>query len=447
MKKILKASFILSFSTAATLFTGIIKNKLLAVCLGPVGLGILAQVNSFLNITNTVSSLGLTQGVTKYVAENENFNNARVRFKHILYSANLIVLFVSLPLCVLTILFSKKLSVLLLNNGSLYIFFIIIAAVIPLQAAGQIFMSFVQGLKAVKAISAMSIFISIAGLSIFFPLVLFFHLNGAVVGILIFAIVSFFAFWYLAKRLIRSASSSEEERVAGTLYIKDLLNFGYLRLIQTSIYPLTILVIRSLIIKRLGLFSNGLYEAALAYSFMFVPLINNILWSYSYPNYCSADNNHTLLKEVNQFLRVSLLIAVPIITAIMLSRNFLIRLLFSAEFLPAVEIIAIQLMGDFLKVLIWPFNVVLMAKDRMKTAIAFEIVWNVLFLLLSLYAIKAYQLKGVFVAQNLSLFLLFILTYIHTNNKFKLKVNRANLFLILASILIIFTASLFKPIF
>lgn len=444
MKNILKASFVLSFATVATLITGMIKNKFLALFLGPIGIGALAQVNNFLNTANTISSFGLTQGVTKYAAEGRGFSDAFTRLKGILHSAGKIILCVSIPMLLLTIIFSKRLSSLLLNNASSYIFFIIIAAAIPLLALGQIFISFAQGLKAFRVISFLSVSISIIGLAIFIPLVYFFRINGAVVGILVFALITFLAFWHLAKRLLAERAQSNAGQEVS--YARDLLKFGHLRLIQTSIYPLTILIIRALIIRRLGLFSNGLYEVALAYSFMFVPLINNILWSYSYPNYCSAENNNVLLKEVNQFLRVSLFIALPIITAIILFRSSLIKLLFSTEFLPAAGIIALQLIGDFLKVLIWPFNVVLMAKDHMKVAIALEIIWNISFLSLSFYIINTYQLKGIFIAQNLSLSLLFVLTYIYTNKKFQLKVERSNLFLILASILIIFTASLFKPI-
>ncbi len=445
MKNILKASFVLSFATVATLITGMVKNKLLALFLGPIGIGAFAQVNNFLNTANIVSSVGLTQGVTKYTAESQGFSDAYTRLKGIMRSARKIILYVSISMFILTILFSKKLSLLLLNNVSSYGFFIIIAAVIPLLSLGQIFISFAQGLKAFKEISFVSVLISIAGLAIFIPLVYFFRINGAVISMLVFALISFFMFWHLKKRLlvkIAYLNGGQEES-----YTKKLLKFGHLRLIQTSIYPVTILIIRALIIKRLGLFSNGLYEVTLAYSFMFVPLINNILWSYSYPNYCSAENNNVLLKEVNQFLKISLFIALPIITVIILFRSFLIRFLFSVDFLPAIEIITLQLIGDFLKVLIVPFNVVLMAKDRLKTAIAFEIIWNVLFLLLSLYAIKAYQLKGVFVAQNLSLCLAFILTYIYTKNKFQLNIDRTNLFLFLVSILIILTVASLKPIF
>lgn len=444
MKNILKASFVLSFATAATLITGMVKNKFLALFLGPIGVGALAQVNNFLNTVNTVSSFGLTQGVTKYAAESRDFNDASTRLKGVLHSAGKIIMFVSIPILIVTVLFSRRLSLLLLNNVSSRIFFVIIAAAIPLLAMGQIFISFAQGLKAFKEISFLSVLISIIGLAIFIPLVYFFRIAGAVVSMLVFALVTFLAFRHLTKRLLveRTHSSAGQE----ASYIKELLKFGYLRLIQTSIYPLTILIIRALIIRRLGLFSNGLYEVALAYSFMFVPLVNNILWSYSYPNYCRAENNNVLLTEVNQFLKVSLFIAVPIITAIILFRSFLIKLLFSIEFLPAIEIISLQLLGDFLKVLIWPFNVVLMAKDHMKVAIALEVIWNIAFLSLSFYVIRGYQLKGIFIAQNLSLSLLFVLTYIYTKNKFQLKVDRSNLFLILASLLIIFFVSSFKPI-
>ncbi len=474
MNNILKVSFILSLPVLTTLIIGTIKNKLLAVFLGPAGLGALVQINYFLNTANNVSSLGLMQGVTKYVAENQFVNDAYIRLKGILHSTTVIILYVTIPVSLLTILFSQKLSSLLLDNDSSYIFFVIIAVAIPFQVMGQIFISFIQGLKAVKSISIASISISVTGLFFFIPLILFFRINGAVISILILAIINFITFWYVTEKLVKKLTPIREHRTGsfplskgttpfnspspikafedkyvkgerGLLYSKELLEFGYLRFIQTSINPLTMLAIRSLIIKHLGVFSNGIYEATVAFSFLYVPIINNILWSYVYPNYCNSKDNALLSKEVNRFLTISLLIAVPMITLIILFCSPLIRLLFSDEFLPAAAVIGIALVGDFLKVLIWPFNVVLMAKDRMKTAVAFEFIWNIFLLVSAFLVIPVYGLKGVFIVQNLSLLLILFLSYIYVNKEFSLSVTKGNILLSIASILIIFTAGGFNP--
>lgn len=445
MRKILKASAVLGVSTFVTLVVGVAKNKILALSLGPVGVGMLAQLNSFLNTANSVTSMGLTQGVTKYVAENRNLIGARFIMQNILRAAIKIIMQVSVPVFLLVVIFSSRLSLFLLNDRSLYVFFIIIALAIPIQALAQIYLSFAQGFKAVKSITAVSVSISFAGLMVFSILIHFFKITGAVFSILTFSGINFILFWVLSNR-IRRQLPADHPVSEGKFYTKSLFSFGYMRLIQTSIYPLTLLVIRAMIIRNLGLFSNGLYESALAYSFMFVPLINNILWSYTYPNYCSAKDNLTLFNEVNKFLKISLFIAVPVIVIIIIFRNSFIKLLFSAEFLPATGIIAFQLMGDFLKVIIWPFNVVLMAKDKMKTAVLLEVVWNICFLMLSFYFMGIYKLKGVFIAQNISLILLFVLTYIYTRSRFKLKVDRGNLLLILLSLLFIAVVYLAGPV-
>ncbi|MDD4894348.1 MAG: oligosaccharide flippase family protein, partial [Candidatus Omnitrophica bacterium] len=150
MKNIFKVSSILGTATLLTIITGLVKNKFLALSLGPVGLGIVAQLSSYLNTSNAISSFGMSQAVTKYVAESHDFPNRYIHLKKILQSAIRVVLSLGLPICLFTILFSKKLSLVLLNNVTLYTLFVIIAIAVPLQAASQIYISFVQGLKAVK---------------------------------------------------------------------------------------------------------------------------------------------------------------------------------------------------------------------------------------------------------------------------------------------------------
>ncbi|MFA5089632.1 MAG: oligosaccharide flippase family protein [Candidatus Omnitrophota bacterium] len=448
MKNIFRVSSILGTATFLTIITGLVKNKFLALSLGPVGLGVIAQLSSYLNTSNAISSFGMSQAVTKYVAESHDFANRYIHLKKILQSAIGVVLSLGLPICLFTILFSKKLSLVLLNNVTLYTLFVIIAIAVPLQAASQIYISFVQGLKAVKWLASASVFTGILGLVFLFPLVIFLRITGAAFNIVVLAGIGCCAFLYATRRLIRKEMKEchSKEPKADPDYLKKIMNFGYLRFIQSCIFPLTILAVRSLVIRHLGVFSNGIYESACAFSFLYVPLINNILWSYSYPSYCSSKDNATLSKEVNQFLKISIFIAVPMIVGIILFRNMLVRLLFSVEFLPAVALISIVLIGDFLKVLIWPFNVVLMAKDKMKIAVVFELVWNTAFLILSFLMISTYKLRGVFIMQNISLSLILLLSYIYVNKKFSVAITRDNLLLSIVSILVIVIISAFKPI-
>ena len=121
-------------------------------------------------------------------------------------------------------------------------------------------------------------------------------------------------------------------------------------------------------------------------------------------------------------------------------------MLFSSAFLPAMDILVISLIGGLLKVLVWPFGMVLMAKDKMKVAVFLEIAWNVLFLVLAFYVMPIYKLEGVFVVQNISLLALFIFNYIYIVKTFSIKMTKSNLFMAIGSFLIILTVSFLKPL-
>ena len=64
-----KTNFYNGIATAIKILLGIISNKIVAVILGPSGVALLGQLSNFISISSTVSTLGITSGVTKYTAE------------------------------------------------------------------------------------------------------------------------------------------------------------------------------------------------------------------------------------------------------------------------------------------------------------------------------------------------------------------------------------------
>jgi len=55
--------------------TGLVSNKIIAIYLGPGGLALLGQFSNFIAIATTISSGGITAGITKYVAEYRDSKN------------------------------------------------------------------------------------------------------------------------------------------------------------------------------------------------------------------------------------------------------------------------------------------------------------------------------------------------------------------------------------
>ena len=59
----------LGFSQLATAFVSIVRSKILAVILGPAGIGLFAQLQSFQNLAANAVPMGMQVGALKYFAQ------------------------------------------------------------------------------------------------------------------------------------------------------------------------------------------------------------------------------------------------------------------------------------------------------------------------------------------------------------------------------------------
>lgn len=92
-----------------------------------------------------------------------------------------------------------------------------------------------------------------------------------------------------------------------------------------------------------------------------------------YPRLTAAISDHTAATRlVNQQTEVALLLCAPVLLAMLGLAPWVIHLLYSAEFGPAVEILRWQLLGDILKVMSWPLGFVILASGAGKTFVLTE---------------------------------------------------------------------------
>lgn len=432
-------------ATLVSLVVTIIKRKLMAIYLGPSGLGIYAQVNNYFNVVTVIASFGLSQGITTFIARNDNASKSEVN--NILQPAMSISLFLSLIIIIITISCSKTISALVLNNSSIYYLLIVAALAIPFQIFGQSLLSYLQAIKKIAKISLSSIVISVLGLIATIPLVVIFSTFGAVLSILILSIVTFIIYIYFCREKLELKAFFgifNFLKMRKYFYFDKLINFGSLRFVQTVITWLTFFIMRTIIIKKLGMANNGIYEAVYTFSLLYLPFMSNILWSYSYPEYCQAKDDINLSKAVNKFLRLSMTVTFPVIVILLLARPILVeKIIFTGQFGSAINLIPLRLAVDLLTIITWSFSVALLAKERLGAIIKFELIKDILFLAAIMSVTSSFGLIGILLMDAVSCLLLSLLFYAYIKKHFKFELLGKNKHLLLSSLALLIVVSLF----
>ncbi|MEG2278315.1 MAG: oligosaccharide flippase family protein, partial [Odoribacter sp.] len=143
---IIRVFSLTALSTLVKMLTGFISVKVVAIVIGPSGIALLGQLNNFSSIIMNIASLGINQGVTKFVSEHKEEDSIKIYIS----TAFRFVILGSLGCGIILILFHRFWSrVIMLSEAYDYVF-IIFGFTVCLYAINNLFLSILNGYKAFK---------------------------------------------------------------------------------------------------------------------------------------------------------------------------------------------------------------------------------------------------------------------------------------------------------
>jgi PST family polysaccharide transporter len=374
MKKLVTSTAIVGSSSAFGVLAAIVRTKLLAVFVGVAGVGLLAQIGSFLNVLTSLASLGIGVGMVKYVAEFSSASDYAALGK-VRWSAALLTWVASAVVAGLACGFSRKLANLLFGAPELGWAVTVTALAVPLSVQMSFHMAIIQGLKQMREYALAAAITSGAGLIVLIPLVYFFRWNGAVLHFLAAAAISYFVVYSFSRNLWRPFSDKARAKADRRL-LRELIAYGLSALVTGVLYWTNLLVIRSVIVHRLGANANGVYQVAIGISLQYVSLIVSSVWTYSFPRISELREAGLIVKELRGSVRLSVLLVTGCASTFLIMRHWLIPLLFTKDFLQAENLLAVQFVSDLLKATAVMIGVWLLPQGRLKMWVGLDVILN-----------------------------------------------------------------------
>lgn len=395
------------------MLTGFVLVKVLAVLVGPSGLAILGQLNGFVSIVLVIATLGINNGITKYLAE---FGGGRKGEVFIATAVKLSV-YSSLFIGFLLIIFSSVLSEKILYVNSYSSVFIIFGITLVFYSLNTILLCILNGLKLYKKFVIINVLSSILGLIFSGILLYFYGLYGALVGTVTFQSVVFFITPYFLKNESWFKISLIKKKFSYKA-CKLFLSYSLMTLFSTCVGPGLQLVLRSFMIKEIGINDTGLWDSTNKLSTAYLAIFTTSLTVYFIPRFSEITDRNEIKKEIFKSIKMLVPILLIMFFSIFFLRDFIIKLLFTGEFIRMREIIIYQLIGDFFKVISWLFAFLLLAKAMTTKYIISELFFNSLLTGLSILFIKNMGLVGGTFAYMVNyiiffiFYLLFFLNYV-----------------------------------
>jgi PST family polysaccharide transporter len=385
---------------------GVITSNVLAVFVGAGGMAYIGNFRNFTSALEGVSTLAFPSGIVKYVGENENQEKELTK---IITTVLLTFLGLAAILSILIFSFSEVLSVKIFGNDLQYtIVFKVLAVVLPFSVLSVLYISIINGLGKYSKLIYATIISNVLALILTVFLIFQFKLVGALLSITMQSVVLFtVTFFYVPKELQILGRINIKEYDFSV--IKKLAGFSFMVLPSMLISPFLMLEIRKFLIVHVGLKDAGFWEAITSISNLYLIFITTLVSVYFYPELIRAKNKWETKAVFYRFYKVIIPIFIGSGIVIYFLRFFILKILYTDEFLPVADLFIWQLINDFFKICGMILGFQFLAKKMVLPYILLELLSNIFLYFVSIYLIKIVGIQGVLMAMALEQFLYFAL--------------------------------------
>jgi PST family polysaccharide transporter len=374
-RQIFRSSAIIGGASVINILIGIIKVKVLAVLLGPTGVGLMGLYQNMLGTASTLAGCGLGSSGVRQLAASAGDAETLALVRRTLWLSNLVLGVVGAvglwllrePVCLWVFGGADHVS----EVGWLGV-----GVLLTLIAGSQT--ALLQGLRRIGDMARVTVISSIVGSAVGVLLVYRLGQDGVLWFVLSAPAVSIVVAGYFSARLPRSRTDHSWRAIHQQAL--TMLSMGVPFMAAGLLTLATQLAVRSVILRDLGLEANGYFQAAWSISMTYIGFVLSAMGADYYPRLAEAINDHPRARKmVNEQTEMALLLAGPLLLSMISLAPWVTLLLYSASFAPATEVLRWQVMGDILKVASWPMGFVLLAMGRGGLFLLTELIWNAVY--------------------------------------------------------------------
>ena len=389
---ILKSTALVGGSSIVNILVRIARGKVMALLLGPAGVGLVGLYGSISDLTQSIAGVGINSSGVRQIAEAAGSGDSeRIgRTASVLRRTSVSLGIVG---ALLLVLFSRQVALLTFGNdqhtGSVCL--LSFAVLLRLVSDGQ--GALIQGLRRISDLAKIGVVSAVFGAISSLVLVFFLRENGVVPSIVAAGAISTGASWWFTRKLELRRPSMSIAQVAEEA--SSLLKLGFTFMASSMMMMGAAYAIRLIVLRKVGFEATGLYQSAWILGGLYVGFILQAMGADFYPRLtASAADNVACNRMVNEQTRVGLLLAGPGTIATLTLAPIVITLLYSSKFSGAVEILRWICLGATLQVVTWPMGFIILAKGKRQIFFLSELAWTIVNISLAWLCVEYFGLNG-----------------------------------------------------
>ncbi len=361
--RILRSSALMGGAQVVGLASGFLRTKVIALVLGPAGVGLAGLFNTYSGNISALAGWGLgTSGVRLVAgAPEEEKPKAQAAVRRMGWFLSLI----GLALGCLLFWPATRLTF----GSSEYAFeMAIVALAVPCLIASGTWSALLQADGRVESLAKVQVVGATVGTVLGLPLIYLYGSTGVALAILLAAALPAALLWRAERTHCWSPSHGSVERP----HLDALVKIGGALMVVGWASQLSTYLVRMAIVRLEGIEAAGLYQAAYSIAGSLPGFVFAAMGADFFPRVASTASEEEALKTTEKQIVASVILAAPLIGIILLFDQEILELLFTDSFRPAAAPLVWLTWGIYIRLLAWPFGFWMLAKGKPSVLIGFE---------------------------------------------------------------------------
>lgn len=367
---VLKYTSIFGGVQGLSILISLVRNKLVALMLGPAGMGLVSLFNSILNFLSQATSLGISFSAVRHLSEIfDSGDDARIRhFVKIVRAWSMVAAALGFVLCVAA---ASVINSYVFDSGESHTWQV--AALAPMVAMVAVTggeTAILKGARRLRELAGMQVCMVVAALVIAVPVYWKFRDAGIIPVLALTTLANMVLTMRVSARLYPFSLSGAAALLGEGA---PMVRLGMAFIVSGVFGSGAEMVVRSFLNNCADLDTVGLYNAGFMITVTYAGMVFSAMETDYFPR-LSAVNHDTAAVNLaaNRQIEVSLLIIAPMLTFLIMALPLLIPLLYSGKFTPVVDMSQVATLSMYSRAMMLPVAYMALAKGHSRAYLVLE---------------------------------------------------------------------------
>ena len=372
----------------------LVRVKVLALLLGPAGVGVMGLMMNLMTTTSQLMGLGIGSSGTKEIGASVGRQDTQrldtVRRALFWGTMTLGSLGGASMFLLREVIAERLFGDPIMANA---VGWLAMGVALSVGASAQT--ALIAGMGQIKAVAKVQVVAglisTVAGLAFVWAL----GMDGVIFHVIATPVTTFLFGHYFVAKLPRDFTGESSLNAVATEF-KALAALGFSMMVSALVTSLSVLLVRSFVQREVSAEALGYFQAAWGLSMMYLSFVLAVLGTDFYPKLAGMFHDKAQVSSfINEQTKLALLMSAPFMLVLMGFLPWIVPLLYSSEFDSAVDILRWMIIADVIKIATFPLRFVIIVAGRGAVFIITELSSAMVFVLFAWLLIKYFGVEAV----------------------------------------------------